>query len=146
MSRRMQGYLYLTLAMVTVGSTVVASKVIATALLPFTATALRFAVALPLFLILMRLTGTAWPRPGRRDMVLLLLQGGVGSVGYTTLLISGLRFTSATDAGVIIGTLPLVSAGIAILVLGERPHRFLLLAITLAATGVLAITSGSAMC
>jgi drug/metabolite transporter (DMT)-like permease len=145
MSRRFEGYLFLSLAMVMVGSTVIASKLIAgaaagTGLPPFTATALRFALALPLFLILMRLTGTAWPRPGRRDGWLLLLQGGVGSVGYTTLLISGLRFTAASDAGVIIGTLPVVSAAIAIVILRERPHRFLLLAILLAAIGVLAIT------
>jgi len=63
MTRRTQGYLYLALAMVTVGSTVVASKLIAAGLPPFTATALRFAVALPLFLALLRLTGTPWPRP-----------------------------------------------------------------------------------
>ncbi|MGO4840252.1 DMT family transporter, partial [Rhizobiaceae sp. 2RAB30] len=50
------------------------------------------------------------------------------------------RFTSAAHAGVIIGTLPIVSAVIAILVLGERPRRSLLLAIGLAAAGVLVIT------
>ncbi|HEV7372586.1 DMT family transporter [Arenibaculum sp.] len=140
MPRQVQGYLYLSLAMVLVGSTVVASKVIASGLPPFTATALRFAIAFPFFLALMRLTGTPWPRPGRGDWVLLLLQAGAGSVGYTTLLISGLSFTSAADAGVIIGTLPVVSAAFAILVLGERPRRSLLAAIALAAAGVLAIT------
>ena len=61
MSRRMHGYLYLTLAMITVGSTVVASKIVAAGLPPFTATALRFAIALPLFLVLMRVTRTTWP-------------------------------------------------------------------------------------
>ncbi|MBN8941772.1 MAG: DMT family transporter [Rhizobiales bacterium] len=140
MSRQVQGYVYLALAMALVGSTVIASKLIASGLPPFTATALRFALALPLFVVLMRLTGTAWPRPGRRDWLLLLLQAGAGSVGYTTLLIFGLRHTSAADAGVIIGTLPVVSAAIAIVVLGERPHRFLLLALALATFGVVVIT------
>jgi drug/metabolite transporter (DMT)-like permease len=64
MSREFQGYIYLTLAMVTVGSTVIASKVIASGLPPFTATALRFAVAFPLFLFLMRWTGSRLPRLG----------------------------------------------------------------------------------
>lgn len=141
MTKQVQGYFYLALAMVLVGSTVVASKLIASGLPPFTATALRFALALPLFLALMRLTGTAWPKPDRHDGLLLLLQAGAGSVGYTTLLISGLRYTSAADAGVIIGTLPVVSAAIAIVVLGERPHRFLLLALALAAIGMVAITA-----
>ncbi|PDT86323.1 DMT family transporter [Sinorhizobium sp. BJ1] len=139
MSKQFQGYLYLSLAMLLVGSTVVASKIIASGLPPFTATALRFAIALPLFLVLIRLTATPWPRATRRDWVILLLQAGAGSVGYTTLLISGLKFTPATDAGVIIGTLPVVSAAIAIVVLGERPQRSVLLAVALAAAGVLAI-------
>lgn len=139
MSEKSRGYLYLSLAMVLVGTTVVASKVIASGLPPFTATALRFAIALPLFLFLIRLTATPWPRLTRRDWVIVLLQAGVGSVGYTTLLISGLKLTPAADAGVIIGTLPVVSAAIAIVVLGERPKRSVLLAVALAAAGVLAI-------
>ncbi|MCA1490986.1 DMT family transporter [Ensifer sp. NBAIM29] len=139
MTRQLHGYLYLSLAMALVGSTVVASKVIASGLPPFAATALRFAIALPLFLLLMRATGTRWPRPTRRDRLILLLQAGAGSVGYTTLLIAGLKLTSAADAGVIIGTLPVVSAAIAVVVLNERPHLFVFLAIAFAATGVLAI-------
>ncbi|EKZ98808.1 transmembrane transport protein [Cupriavidus sp. HMR-1] len=135
----MHGYLYLTLAMITVGSTVVASKIVAAGLPPFTATALRFAIALPLFLVLMRVTRTTWPILAPREWGLLLVQAGAGSVGYTTLLILGLRHASATDAGVIIGTLPVVSAAIAIMVLGERPRRAVLLAIALAAAGVLTI-------
>ncbi len=137
MPRQIQGSLYLTLAMVLVGSTVVASKVVASGLPPFTATALRFAIAFPCFLALMRLTGTGWPKLTGRDWIILLIQAGAGSVGYTTLLIAGLRLTSASDAGVIIGTLPVVSAAIAVLVLGERPHRLLLITIAFAAIGVL---------
>lgn len=141
MTQRTQGYLYLALAMVTVGSTVVASKLIAAGLPPFTATALRFAVALPLFLALLRLTGTPWPRPRAGDRAVLLIQAGAGSVGYTALLITGLRYTSAADAGVIIGTLPVVSTAIAILVLGERPRAATLGAIGLAAAGVFFIAA-----
>lgn len=139
MSKRFEGCLYLALAMVLVGSTVAASKIIAAGLPPFTATALRFAMALPLFLIIMRATGTRWPVLARRDWALLFLLAAAGSVGYTTLLISGLRHTSAADAGVIIGTLPVMSALIAIALLGERPGRTTLGAIALATVGVLAI-------
>lgn len=139
MSQRLQGHACLAGAMIMVGSTVVASKVIAAGLPPFTATALRFALALPCFWLLMRATGTAWPRPGRRDAVLLVLQAVAGSVGYTALLISGLRLTSAADASVVIGTLPVVTALIAVALLGERPRLPLLVAIALATAGVLAV-------
>jgi drug/metabolite transporter (DMT)-like permease len=139
MSGKTEGYFYLALAMILVGSTVIASKVIAAGLPPFTATALRFAIALPGFLLLMKLTGTRLPAIGRGDGLLLVLQAVAGSVGYTTLLISGLRMTSAADAGVIIGTLPVVSALVSIVVLKERPGVALLLAIGLATAGVLAV-------
>ncbi|WP_296224209.1 DMT family transporter [Ralstonia sp. UBA689] len=139
MSKRLEGCIYLALAMVLVGSTVTASKIIAAGLPPFTATALRFAMALPLFLVAMRMAGTRWPVLTRGGWGLLFVQAAAGSVGYTTLLISGLRYTSAADAGVIIGTLPVVSALIAIVLLGERPGRAVLGAIVLATGGVLAI-------
>jgi drug/metabolite transporter (DMT)-like permease len=127
-------------AMVTVGSTVVASKVIAAGLPPFTATALRFALALPVFALLMRLTRTPWPRPGRSDLYLLLCQAGLGSVGYTVLLIMGVRLAPAASAGVVAGTLPAVAALVAVVALRERPGRYLVGSIALATAGVLAIS------
>ncbi|MBX5280606.1 DMT family transporter [Rhizobium sp. NLR10a] len=139
MSRQVQGYFYLALAMLTVGSTVIASKIIASGLPPFTATALRFALALPVFFLLMRASGTRLPKLSRYDRLILVIQAGAGSVGYTTLLISGLSLTSAADAGVIIGTLPMVSAAVSILLLRERPGRALLLAVALASVGVFSI-------
>ncbi|TMJ37217.1 MAG: EamA/RhaT family transporter, partial [Alphaproteobacteria bacterium] len=54
MSQKLQGFAYLTFAMVLVGSTVIASKIIGGGLAPFTAAALRFAIALPFFFALMR--------------------------------------------------------------------------------------------
>lgn len=144
MSRRMVGYGYLAAAMATVGSTVVASKLIGSGLAPFTATALRFAMALPCFLVILRFTGAQVPRLGWRAWLLLTVQAGAGSVGYTTFLIAGMRQASAVDAGIIIGTLPAVTAVIAIVVLGERPGRAVLAAIGLAAAGVALISLNGA--
>jgi drug/metabolite transporter (DMT)-like permease len=133
----------LALAMVTVGSTVVASRVIAAGLPPFTATALRFAVALPIFLALLRRRGERLPRPDRHDAVLLALQALAGSVGYAVLLLAGMRLASAADAGVIAGSLPAVAALVAMLVLRERPGRRALAAIALATAGVAAVDAGA---
>lgn len=132
--------LFCALAMIGVGSTVVVSKAIASGLPPFSATALRFAIAFPLLVLLMRWRGVRWPRLGWRDALLVIAQAGAGSVGYTVLLISGMRLASATDAGVIAGTLPAVSAALAMLALGERPAPALLGAIALATLGVLICT------
>lgn len=140
MSERIKGMVLCALAMVTVGSTVVASKVIAGGLPPFTATALRFAMALPVFFLLLRVTRTPWPRPDRRDLALLLLQAGLGSVGYTVLLILGVRWAPAASAGVVAGTLPAVAALVAVLALRERPGCYLIGSIVLATAGVLAIS------
>ncbi|MDP9891827.1 drug/metabolite transporter (DMT)-like permease [Variovorax boronicumulans] len=140
MSERIKGMVLCALAMATVGSTVVASKVIAGGLPPFTATALRFAMALPVFLLLLRVTRTPWPRPDRRDLVLLLGQAGLGSVGYTVLLILGVRWAPAASAGVVAGTLPAVAALVAVLALRERPGSYLVGSIVLATAGVLAIS------
>lgn len=140
MAARMVGYAFCGLAMVMVGSTVVASKLIAAGLPPFTATALRFAIAFPILAALMRLTRTPWPRPGMHDGLLLLMQAASGSVGYTVLLIAGMGLASAVDAGAITGTLPAVATATAVLVLGERPDRAMLGAIALATAGVVAVT------
>ncbi|MFL9875894.1 DMT family transporter [Paraburkholderia megapolitana] len=140
MNSRYVGYLFCGLAMIGVGSTVVVSKAIAAGLPPFSATALRFAIAFPVFIVVMRVRRVRWPRLSRRDAWLAIAQAGAGSVGYTVFLISGMKLASAADAGVIAGTLPAVSAAVAMLALGERPAPALIGAIALATTGVLACT------
>jgi drug/metabolite transporter (DMT)-like permease len=136
---RVPGGVFLALAMVTVGSTVVASRIIAAGLPPFSAAALRFAIALPVFLALMRWRGDRLPRPGLHDAGVLALQALCGSVGYAVLLVAGLRTTSATDAGIITGCLPAVGALVGLLLLRERPGARLVAAIALACAGVAAV-------
>lgn len=138
---RVPGGVFLALAMVTVGSTVVASRIIAAGLPPFTAAALRFAIALPVFLALLRWRGQRLPRPGLHDAVLLALQALCGSVGYAVLLVAGLRSTSAADAGVITGGLPAIGALVGALVLRERLGARLVAAIVLACAGVAAVVA-----
>ncbi len=136
---RLPGGVLLALAMITVGSTVVASRIIAAGLPPFTAAALRFAIALPIFLALMRWRGQRLPRPARHDLGLIVLQALCGSVGYAVLLMAGLRTTSAANAGVITGCLPAVGALVGALVLRERLGTHLVLAIALACAGIAAV-------
>lgn len=129
-------------AMATVGTSVVASKLIGVQIEPFAATALRHLLALPVLLLLCAFFRPAWPRPGRRDAWILLLQAASGSVGYTALLIAGTSMASAADAGVVTGTLPAMAALFAIVILGERPGMAALLGIALATAGVLLLSAG----
>ncbi|NLP59711.1 DMT family transporter [Paraburkholderia sacchari] len=139
-SSRSVAHLQLTLAMITVGSTVIASKIIGAGLDPMPATALRFAFALPVLLVLMRVTSTAFPRPGLRDAGLLIAQAAIGSVGYTVFLIAGTQRTSAADAGIILGILPAVCALTAAVVLRERLRASTLIAVMVASLGVALVT------
>lgn len=139
MSDSVKGQLLCSLAMVLVGSTVVVSKLIAQDIEPFAATVLRHALALPVFLALMRWRGQRLPRVGRRDALLLTVQAAAGSVGYSVLLILGVKLASASDAGIIAGTLPAAAALFSALLLGERPGLRLVLSIALATAGVMAV-------
>ena len=142
--KRPAGDVFLVLAMITVGSTVVASRIIAAGLPPFTAAALRFALAVPVFLALMRWRGVRLRRPDRHDAALLALQALCGSVGYAVLLTAGLRTASAADAGVITGSLPAVVALVGVLLLRERIGPAQWAAIGLASVGVAIVEFGGA--
>lgn len=129
-------------AMATVGTSVIASKLIGAQVEPFVATALRHLLALPVLALLCWLFKPAWPRPSRRDAFILLVQAASGSVGYTVLLIAGTSMSSAADAGVVAGTLPAMAALFAILILGERPGPLAILGIAFATAGVLLLSAG----
>lgn len=139
-SESLKGQLLCSAAMVLVGSTVVVSKVIGTDVEPFLATALRHAIALPIFWLLMRAADVRFPRVNRHDAALLLVQAAAGSVGYTVLLIHGVVLAGAAETSVVTGTLPAVSALFAVVFLRERPGWRLACAIALATAGVVVVT------
>lgn len=139
MSESFKGQLLCSLAMLLVGSTVVVSKVIGQDVEPFLATALRHALALPVFVVLMLWTGSRFGQINRCDAALLLVQAAAGSVGYSVLLIQGVTWSSASDAGIVTGTLPAVCAVFAAVFLGERPGVRLAVAIALASAGVMTV-------
>ena len=140
MSARHIAYLYLLLAMLGAGSTVVVSKLVSASLPPFTATAIRFGMALPLFLLLMCWRRGDWPRPCRHDWLILTLQAGAGSVGYTVLLLAGVHWSSAASASVMMGTLPAVSSLLALLLFREGMQWRQGLALLLCSAGAVMVS------
>jgi drug/metabolite transporter (DMT)-like permease len=105
----------------------------------FTATAIRFGMALPLFLLLMCWRRGGWPRLCRHDWLMLIL-AGAGSVGYTVLLLAGVRLSTAASASVMMGTLPAVSSLLAWLLFRERLQRQQGLALLLCSVGALTVS------
>jgi drug/metabolite transporter (DMT)-like permease len=140
----MIGTLLCSAAMATVGTSVVASRLIGAYIEPFAATAMRHALALPVLLLLCWLVRPGLRWPGGRDALVLLVQAAAGSVGYTVLLITGTSLASAADAGIVAGTLPAMAALFAVVVLGERPGRASIAGIALATAGVMVLSIAGA--
>jgi drug/metabolite transporter (DMT)-like permease len=133
--RRLSGHLLLTAAMITVGSTVVAAKLMAT--MPvFVAAFLRFLIAAPILAALAWWLGQRLPRLGRRDWAILALQAGLGSVGYSVLLMLSLAHAAAADAAIVAGSLPAITALVALVLLREPIGPRATFGILLAALGV----------
>jgi drug/metabolite transporter (DMT)-like permease len=131
-------------AMATVGTSVVASKLIGNAVEPFLATALRHALALPVLAAIWVALRLPFPRLSPRDGLVLLGQAAAGSVGYSVLLIHGTRLTSAADASVLAGTLPAVAAAFSVLFLGERLRARMVAAVACATAGIVMLALGGA--
>ncbi len=100
---------------------------------PLALAGLRVLVATPLLLLL------AWRRdhvlPGRRDLPWLALLGLLGVFTNQLLFILGLRWTTATNAGLLMPSIPVFAAGVAILGGVERAEWRRLTGIALAVAG-----------
>ena len=136
-------YLAMAAAMAGVGSTVIASKLMAQEPV-FLVMLLRFAVATILLLLVVLALRKPLPRLARASWRLLLAQAFVGSVGYSALLLWGLSLTTAADASVITGALPALAALLAVLVLHERISTAGWVAVALASAAMALLNVGGA--
>jgi len=128
----------LAMAMILVGSSVVAGKFMIVELPPHLASALRFALAAALIVpLLLILEGV--PRLSRRSWGILFVQSLCGAFLFNVFLLKGLTLTSAGAAGVITSTTPAAMGLIAALVLRERPSPRVLTGIVLSVGGVMAV-------
>ncbi|MBU1002732.1 MAG: DMT family transporter [Proteobacteria bacterium] len=133
-----RAYFDLTMAMILVGSSVVAGKFMILELPPQLASALRFAFAalliVPLLLILEGL-----PRLSRRSWCILFIQALCGSFLFNVFLLKGLTMTGAGAAGIITSTTPACMGLIALTVLREPLAPRAMAGILLSMTGVMAV-------
>lgn len=133
--------LLLTIGMIAAGSVVIATKLAVQSLPPFTAAALRYALAAAI-LLPWAWKRHGWPRLSRRDSLILVAQAAIGSLGFSILLLFGLRHGDAAPASVVAGTLPVLV--LTATCLGQRrlPTPRLATACWLAGLGVISASNG----
>jgi len=139
MSKTTAAYLNLSLAMILVGSSVVAGKIMVSELPVFLASAMRFILALAILIPLVRLREGGLPRISRRSWLMMGLQSLCGSFLFTVFLLFGLTMTGPASAGIVTSTTPACMGVIAWLFLKDRPSRRTALGIALSVLGVAAI-------
>jgi drug/metabolite transporter (DMT)-like permease len=145
-SCRLSASLSLVAAMALTGANVAFGKTIAAAVPVYLFVCFRFAVAsVALAPMALREPGpkvshmswTQW-----RDLALMAM---LGMVGFTVLMLEGLKRTAAADAGIITATLPAVVASLSYALTGERLSRTQVLAVLLAVAGLILVqTTGVA--
>jgi drug/metabolite transporter (DMT)-like permease len=146
-ARRATGLAMLTATAFFFGGAMVAGKVAVAEVPAFTVAAARFAIAALALYALRR----AWPaldrgsqRPRPADLPIMAGLALSASAGYNVLFLNGLRLAPATDASMIIpGLAPLVSMGLAAVVLRDRPSATALIGLVVAAGGVLLVVDPS---
>ena len=117
--------LFLTGAMTFTGANVAFGKAIVAEIPVYAFMLFRFAVASAALAVMVR--GESGPRlrdmqAGQwRDLALMSL---LGMVGFTVLMLEGLKRTSAVDAGIITATMPAAVAALGVLFMGDRLSIF----------------------
>ncbi len=140
MKSNLVSYVELSVAMVIVGSTVVVGKLVTLSFPVFLASALRFALSSLILLPLLLKAGNGFPRLSRKDVAILFVQAFAGNFLFTIFLLYGLKWTSATESGIILSTTPAVIGLISFFFLKEQLTWKGAAGATLAVLGVLMLT------
>lgn len=146
MQPRLLAALSLVAAMALTGSNVAFGKVIVAGVPVYIFVLFRFCVASVALAPMAgrepgpKLTQMSWVQ--WRDLALMAL---LGMVGFTVLMLEGLKRTTAADAGIITATLPAVVAALGVVFLGDRLSRVEMLAVALAVAGLLLVQTTGAV-
>ncbi len=133
---RFAPYCLLSLAMILVGSSVVAGEILIRHFPIHLGSLLRFGLAAVLITPIWLYREGRPPRLQLRTWVVLTGQALCGSVLFTILVLHGLRWTSPAAAGIITSTTPACMGVLAWILLGERPSRRGMLGIALSVAGI----------
>ncbi len=139
MSHRAVGALAALGAVVIWGLTFVPSKIALAEMGPFTLAVLRFCIALALLAVVIARTNPSGWRQRKLSWSTLALLGFTGVTLYFGLQNLGLARTSASEAGLVSGSVPALTALLSAVVLKERIGGLRLLGIAASVVGVAAV-------
>jgi drug/metabolite transporter (DMT)-like permease len=125
--------------MVIVGSSVVASKMIATSWPVYLASMIRFGMSLPILIVLNWKNLHRFKTLSGRDWLILFIQSLTGAFLFNVLLLYGLRLTSAVESGIITSTTPAIIMILSWLFLRECPTWNEGVGVALAFAGILVL-------
>jgi drug/metabolite transporter (DMT)-like permease len=87
---------------------------------------------------------SGFPRLARRDLLLIVLLGGLSFALAPILQITGLQYTQAVDVSILISFEPLITVLVAAIALREHPSRRTIITLAIATAGLM-ILSGASM-
>ncbi|XOK60669.1 DMT family transporter [Paenibacillus elgii] len=135
-------YAAMTLSMMTVGSSVVAGKLLVQSVPVFVASALRFGIAAALLIALWFILDGKKPVWGKSEVYRMLLMSFCGSFLFSVCLLYGLQYTGAAESGVITSTTPVFVALLSALLLKERLTPPVMVGVAAAVLGVVVLHIG----
>jgi len=132
-------HLTLILVQIAFGGFHVVAKAVLSDMAPLALAALRVGLATPVLMAL------AWRRdhfvPARRDLAMLALLGGLGVFANQALFITGLKLTTATNASILMTSIPVFAVAAAAVMGVERITANRLAGIVLSVAGALVLVN-----
>lgn len=122
------------------GGTSVAGKLALTSIPPFTAVGIRSVLALIVLILLLK-RQEGFSLPARCDWPMFMILGLTGVFGTNALLFSGLKYSTATNASLILSCSPIVITILSVFILKERIVFGQVFGILISFLGVLIVVS-----
>jgi drug/metabolite transporter (DMT)-like permease len=139
MNHNLKAYFELTTAMILLGSYVVVGKIVIQTFPIFLASGLRLVLASLVLVLLLFILEKGFPSICYKDYLTIFLQAFTGVFLFNIFLLYGLRYTTASESGIITSTTPAVIAIIAFLFLKEKLTFHKQVSIILVVMGILII-------
>ena len=141
--RILLAYLQLILSLIIVGCTAVVGKLLTNSLPVFFSNGLSLIIASLIYLILLKVYKVNLSILTKKDYFVLFLIAFFGTFLYRILFFYGLKYTSASEAGIISSTLPAVFGITSFILLKEKVQSNQIKAIILSVIGILLINSNT---